>query len=533
VKETPVSIAIKTCSACGQINPAFHAFCPICGASLRESAGRSAPWTVSSQFPPLAAAVDPERKRRRRQPIPEGRGVGLLWIGFLLAAIPVALGADTTLAFAAWSLGILIVVAGYWQMRRDLHTLSRAGIATNGIAILSMAIIGIQVISTDNEPRNPRLVAAVSPTPTKTATSIPDWAVPTAIATPDARVAMYRGNAAHTGELPGPGLSGRPQRLWRFDSAGELYSSPVVANGLVYFGSKSGFLFALDIATGETRWRADLGDNIIVKSSPAVLDDRVIVGAGYGLFAFDPLTGREIWRASTPSLSESSPSFADGKVFVASSTSSVYAFDVDTGKQLWSLQTDGLIKSSPAIVGDVLFVGTDDGKLYAISTKTGQTRWRFDTVGGIFSSPAVAGELVYTTSIGGKTYAIAIAGNTQKTALWQYDAGGEASPVVSGGVVYVASADGGVYAFDAIAGGAPKWLFPTGSPITSSPTIADGILYVASGKTLYAVDAATGTELWRYGAGYVINTSPVVVNGFVFIGGKDGYLDAITGDGTS
>jgi outer membrane protein assembly factor BamB len=100
-------------------------------------------------------------------------------------------------------------------------------------------------------------------------------------------------------------------------------------------------------------------------------------------------------------------------------------------------------------------------------------------------------------------------------------------------VVYVASADGGVYAFDATAGGAPRWLFPTGSPITSSPTIADGILYVASGKTLYAVDAATGTELWRYGAGYVINTSPVVVNGFVFIGGKDGYLDAITGDGTS
>lgn len=528
-----MSIAIKTCSACGQVNPAFHAFCPICGASLRDSASRSAPWTISSRFPPLAAAVDPERKRRRRQPIPEGRGVGFLWVGFMMAAIPVAIGTDTTLAFATWSLGILIVVAGYWQMRRDLHTLSRAGIATNGIALLSLAIIGAQVISTDDEPRNPRMIADVSPTPTRTPTSIPDWAVPTAMATPDALVTMYRGNAAHTGEYPGPGLTGRPQRAWRFDSAGELYSSPVVANGLVYVGSKSGFLFALDLKTGETRWRADLGDNIIVKSSPAVLDDRIIVGAGYSLFAFDPLTGKEIWRSSTPPLSESSPSFANGKVYVASSTSSVYAFDVETGRQLWSLQTDGLIKSSPAIADEVLFVGTDDGKLYAMSTKTGQTQWRFDTVGGIFSSPAVAGDLVYVTSIGGKTYAVNIAGNTQKTALWQYDAGGEASPVVSNGVVYVASADGGLYAFDAIAGGAPLWLFPTGARITSSPAIADGVLYVASGKTLYAVDVASGTELWRYGAGYVINTSPVVVDGFVFIGGEDGYLDAITGDGTS
>ncbi len=43
--------------------------------------------------------------------------------------------------------------------------------------------------------------------------------------------------------------------------------------------------------------------------------------------------------------------------------------------------------------------------------------------------------------------------------------------------------------------------------------------------------AATGTERWRYAAGYPIETSPVVVNGYVYIGGRDGFLDAITGDG--
>ncbi|MCC6790232.1 MAG: PQQ-binding-like beta-propeller repeat protein [Thermomicrobiales bacterium] len=526
-----MSIAIKTCSACGQVNPAFHAFCPICGASLVDSTSRSAPWTISSRFPPLAAAVDPERKRKRRQPVPEGHGVGFVWAGFLLAAFPIAIGTGSTLALTTWGAGVLLVVVGFWLMRRDLHTLSRAGLATNGIALVSLAIIGIQVISTENEQRNPRMLAVVTPTPTRTPTPVPDWAVPTEVATPDARVAMFRGDAAHTGVNPGPGITGRPMRQWRFDTAGELYSSPVVANGLVYVGTKSGFVFALELETSTVRWRADLGDNIIIKSSPAVMDDRIVIAAGHSLVALDPLTGAKLWQANTPPLSESSPSFANERIFVASSASSVYAFEAATGRQAWSFQADGLIKSSPAIVDEVLFVGTDDGKLYALNTKTGQTQWQFQTVGGIFSSPAVADGRVYVTSIAGKTYAITVAGNTQKTALWQYDAGGEASPVVAGGKVYVAAADGGLYAFDAVDGGAPIWLFPTGAKITSSPAYAEGVLYVASGKTLYAVDSATGAELWRMSVGYVINTSPVVINGFIFIGGKDGYLDAITGDG--
>ncbi|MGI8474877.1 MAG: PQQ-binding-like beta-propeller repeat protein [Thermomicrobiales bacterium] len=54
---------------------------------------------------------------------------------------------------------------------------------------------------------------------------------------------------------------------------------------------------------------------------------------------------------------------------------------------------------------------------------------------------------------------------------------------------------------------------------------------MASGRTLFAVDERTGAEKWRYAAGYTIETSPVVVDGLVLIGGRDGFLDAIAGDG--
>jgi outer membrane protein assembly factor BamB len=521
-----VSISIKTCPACGQVNPGFHEFCPVCGANLDETPKRAAPWTLSARFPPLAAAVDPDRRRRRRQPVPDGRGVGLAWIGAALVVLPVATSNRSTLGLASWCAGILMITFAFWQMRRDRYTLARAGAVTNGVAVLALVIIGTMLVRTDNGHRDDLKSAAANVTPTTT--QLPDWAVPTKAASPTANVAMYRGNAAHTGELPGPGITGRPYRVWRFDTAGEIYSSPAVVNGLVYIGSKSGFLFALDAGTGDERWRANLGD-YIVRSSPAVVDSQVYIGAGYSLFSLDATTGDETWRGRTSFSGSSSPSFFDGTVFVASQSSSVYAFDAATGKTKWSFQTDGPVFSSPAVTSDLVFVGTDNGKLLALSIKSGQTRWRFDTEGGIFSSPAVAGDLVYVTSKGGKTYALEIATGKLR---WSYDAGGEASPAVSGGTLFVAGADGGLYALDAATGGDPKWLFPTGSPITTSPVVAAGVVYVASGTTLYAIDAQTGSEVWRYAAGYRIDTSPVVVNGYIFIGGKDGFLDAITGDGS-
>src|SRR5688500_4555938 len=68
-------------------------------------------------------------------------------------------------------------------------------------------------------------------------------------------VSMFRGNAARTGEMPGLGLTGDPQELWRFTTSGPGNVKSVSASGdTVYVGSVVG-LHALDAATGAERWR--------------------------------------------------------------------------------------------------------------------------------------------------------------------------------------------------------------------------------------------------------------------------------------
>src|SRR5580765_3346888 len=69
-------------------------------------------------------------------------------------------------------------------------------------------------------------------------------------------------------------------------------SSPVVANGVVYFGSGDGNLYALDAATGDLRWKFKTGD--VVHASPALADGVLFFGSWDSYFyAVDAATGKE------------------------------------------------------------------------------------------------------------------------------------------------------------------------------------------------------------------------------------------------
>jgi hypothetical protein len=86
-------------------------------------------------------------------------------------------------------------------------------------------------------------------------------------------VPMFRGNAARTGEMPGPapdGANGIEVR-WTLATIGRMPSSPAVVDDTVFVGSLDGNLYALDTENGTEKWRFTIGDQIW--SSPAVATD--------------------------------------------------------------------------------------------------------------------------------------------------------------------------------------------------------------------------------------------------------------------
>jgi eukaryotic-like serine/threonine-protein kinase len=56
---------------------------------------------------------------------------------------------------------------------------------------------------------------------------------------------MFRGNLAHTGVYASAPVEQFGKIKWKFQTGGRVISSPAVANGMVYFGSTDGYLYAL------------------------------------------------------------------------------------------------------------------------------------------------------------------------------------------------------------------------------------------------------------------------------------------------
>ncbi len=315
-------------------------------------------------------------------------------------------------------------------------------------------------------------------------------------------VSMFRGNAARTGEMPGPDPASDIEAIWIFKTNDAVRSSPAVAAGVVFVGSSDKNVYALDAVSGAERWRFTTGN--YVWSSPAVAAGVVYIGShDYNVHAVDAVSGAERWRFKTGREVRSSPAVAAGVVYVGSDNQRLYALDAATGAVRWHFTTGGWVNgvdSSPAAVDGVVYGGSVDKHVYAVSARTGKERWRFKTGGSVHSSPAVVGGIVYIGSEDKNLYALRADSGEER---WRFATGGSvhSSPTVVGGVIYIGSSDGNLYALGARVarlepGATARVITTTKLRAAPSPTgvergeLAAGAIVTITGKSVTAGEIA-------------------------------------------
>jgi outer membrane protein assembly factor BamB len=201
--------------------------------------------------------------------------------------------------------------------------------------------------------------------------------------------------------------------------------SPMALGDLVILscdGGDNAFVVALDKKTGKPRWRTwrrspwDQAYTTPLAIRVAGRDQVVSVGA-YRAAAYDPETGREIWRVSYADgfSNVPRPVFGHGLVYIATGFQqpSIIAVradgtgDVSNTHVAWTLTRGGPFTPSPLLVGDALYVVSDGGILSALDAKTGAVRWVQRLPGNYSASPIYADGRIYFQSEEGVTTVIA------------------------------------------------------------------------------------------------------------------------------
>jgi len=298
---------------------------------------------------------------------------------------------------------------------------------------------------------------------------------------------MFLGTAAHTSVTEALTLPEELLPVSCFQCRGGIFATPALVEGVLYFGSSRGTLYALDLATGRTRWEFNAAFDL--RSSPAVSQTSVYVGCADGrLYCLDRTTGRPQWEVWTGDGVPGSPCLAEGTVYIGSLSGKLYAVDAADGSVLWTFDARGPIVSSPAVNEGLVYFGGGEGGVYCVSTGDGSLMWKLDTEDKV-----------------------------------------DASPVVADGVVYVGSWAGTMYALDALTG-ALVWTYPTARrPIHSPAAVGpNDVFFGGVDGRLYAVDRKEGTTRWRFRASDPIYGAPLLVGDRLYFGDSAGVLWCIS-----
>jgi outer membrane protein assembly factor BamB len=340
---------------------------------------------------------------------------------------------------------------------------------------------------------------------------------------------LVRANAQRTGVFATDAVDRLSEAVWKVQ-ANPSSLSMVVSSGTLVFGGTDGAVHAIDVATGQERWKYSVKSEP-VESAPGIANGLVFIAGATAVVALDEDTGQERWRLATLEKAMGSPVVVDGVVY--SADAAVYAIDAATGQEKWRYRVPEearFVQADLAVSNSTVYAGTVGGTLVALNARTGQEIWTFRVprtdeapIAVVFSGPAVHDDVVYFGSLSKGFYAVDARTGQQKWSFTELDS--LLDPVVSDGVVYLADFDAGLLvALNAMTGQKLWSLSPAGG-ISSAPILAGDILYVG-GRQLSALAAQSGNEIWKFNIEGEIG-SLTVFDHALYFGASDGYVYAL------
>ena len=161
-------------------------------------------------------------------------------------------------------------------------------------------------------------------------------------------------------------------------------SSPMLQDGNLLIAADndaSGFVAAINPATGETVWRHERTNSVRSFSVPVPGTDKrqVLVAGCRGLTSLDSQTGKVQWRVETPTEKfVAAPAVCSGIALISGSSPENTLWGVNIkegGKVEWKESANSLYTCSPVVANGLVFGVTDQGVAWCLDPATGKRHW--------------------------------------------------------------------------------------------------------------------------------------------------------------
>ena len=317
--------------------------------------------------------------------------------------------------------------------------------------------------------------------------------------------------------------AGGPEMLFSVDGLGQGYSSPAIADGVIYVTGMSmeeGYLFAIDM-NGKIKWKTEYGKEWTKnfgasRTTPTVCDGKIALFSGLGkLVCIDAATGKVQWSVDTKKQFDGvipmfgyaeSPLVCDGKVICTpgGKKAAMAAYDLESGQLVWAaenLDTKTTYCSAIAVdhSGKKMIIQALGMYLFGVDAAAGSYMWKYDTNEYKEGKPEYRsnntntpvykdGEVFLTSGYDSGSVKVKLSEDgTKVTKVWE----NHDLDTHHGGVVVV---DGLIYGSNWINNAKGDWVcvdYETGKTVYNtnwngnkgSITYADGMLYCYDEKT--------------------------------------------------
>lgn len=335
-----------------------------------------------------------------------------------------------------------------------------------------------------------------------------------------------------------------------------ITADPIVASGAIFTMDAQAQVVAHSTG-GQLLWTRNLvplndGAGEGAGGGLAFGDGKLIVTTGFGrVTALDPSTGGTLWTQKLEAPGGSSPTVANGLVYVAARDAVGWALDADTGRIRWTLNgtpspenfgagpgvaANGSIAIFPFASGEVLGAFPEGGLRRWSSVVTGaRIGYAASTITDISGDPVIDGSTVYVGNISGR--AVAMNAETGER-LWTVPMAAKYPVWPAGGSVFLVNDVNELVRLDA-RDGAVIWKvtlpqlkerrFGRSNQYYAhyGPVLAGGRLIVASSDgMLRHFDPSNGALVEQTALPAPAASGPAVAGGVLYVMTTDGLLTA-------